>query len=65
VDERNSRNGLTALRCCQEAELATLLLDAGAAVEARANDGETPLFVSNSRGKVVDNTPAAGHRRFG
>jgi len=44
VDERSSRDGYTALRCCAGVEMAVLLLDAGAAIDARDYDGETPLF---------------------
>jgi len=44
VDERSPSDGRTALHWSRDDELRTLLLDAGAAVEARAYVGETPLL---------------------
>jgi len=53
VDERDPRDGCTALHFCKGAEMAALLLDAGAAVNALANDGGTPLFQSVGSGCIV------------
>jgi len=54
ADERSPSDGLTALHMCDAVadEMVALLLDAGAAIEARTNDGSTPLFMSVSMGNM-------------